>query len=332
MYERDNYRDDVITMNNNIELRLPFLDKDLVDYSLKIPAKYKIVKGMDKVILRETASSMGLFDDVVKRKKKAAQYGSNFHKSLKKLAKKNKFSRISAYLRQFYPSHNLRLGALVSSGKDSIYAMNVMIKQNYEIGCMISIKSSNPDSFMFHTPSIDMVKLQSKSIGIPLIEQETKGEKEEELKDLKKALERAKKEYKIEGVVTGALFSNYQRERIEKIADSLGLKIFAPLWHINQETLLREMINNGFKFIITKVMAEGLDKSWLGREIISKDIDRLVGLNNKIGFNIAGEGGEYETLMIDGPFFDKKIKIEDASIDMESQICGEYKIKKVKLE
>ncbi|MBW2966506.1 diphthine--ammonia ligase, partial [Candidatus Woesearchaeota archaeon] len=195
----------------------------------------------------------------------------------------------------------------------------------------ISMKSKNPDSFMFHTPGIEMVKLQSKAFGIPLIEQETKGEKEVELKDLQKVIEKAKKKYNIKGITTGALYSNYQRERIEKIGDSLGLKVFSPLWHIDQEKLLREIIENGFRFIITKVAAEGLDKSWLGKEVNSKDIDKLVEINKKIGINIAFEGGEAETLMIDGPIFSKKIEIEKADIKMESKICGELLVKKVKL-
>lgn len=329
MYERDNYRDDVITMNNNLELRLPFLDKKLVDYALKIPGKYKIADGMDKKILRDSAE--GVPEDIIKRKKKAAQYGSNFHKSLKKLSKKNGFKRISSYLRQFYPSHNVKLGALVSSGKDSIFAMHVMQKQNYEISCMITLKSQNPDSYMFHTPAIDMADLQAKSIGLPLIVQQTKGEKEKELSDLKKALAKAKKEHKIEGVVTGALFSNYQRDRVEKVADSLGLKIFAPLWHINQETYMREVIDNGYKFIMTKIMAEGLDKKWLNKIITLKDVDRLAELDKKIGFNIAGEGGEYETLMTDGPMFSKRIEITDFEIKEESKIVAELKIKKARL-
>ncbi len=332
MYERDNYRDDVITMNYNLELRLPFLDKKLVEYSLRIPAKYKIVNYMDKVILRDTAKEMGLFNEVIERKKKAAQYGSNFHKSLKKLAKKNKYKRISEYLRTFYTAHNVKLGALVSSGKDSIYAMYVMMKQNYSIECMISLKSANKDSYMFHTPAIDLVKLQSESIGIPLIEQETAGEKEKELLDLKKALKHAKEKYGIEGIVTGALFSSYQRDRIEKVADSLGLKIFAPLWHINQETEIREILNNGFRFMMVKVMAEGLDKRWLNKEITNKEIDSLVKLDEKIGFNIAGEGGEFETLMIDGPIFRKSISIIDSEIKEESANVAELIIKKAELK
>lgn len=331
MYERDTYRDDVITMNNNIELRLPYLDRELVSYVLKIPGRYKIEKNITKVILREAALKLGLDTEIAQRKKRAAQYGSNSHKIIKKLAKKNGFRFISEYLRKFYPGHNVKLGALVSSGKDSIYAMYVMQKQNYKIGCMITIKSRNPDSFMFHTPGVEMVKLQAQSIGIPMVEQETAGEKEKELEDLKKALKKAKEMYGIEGIVTGALFSNYQRERIEKVADSLSLKIFAPLWHISQETEMREIISRGFEFIITKVAAEGLDKSWINKVITTKDIDRLVKLNEKIGLNIAFEGGEAETLVIDGPIFSKRIRITESSIREESKIVATLVIKRAEL-
>ncbi|MBW2999327.1 diphthine--ammonia ligase [Candidatus Woesearchaeota archaeon] len=331
MYERDTYRDYAVTANNNLELRVPFLDNKLVDYALKIPAKYKIKGDKTKVILRDAAMKLGLDKEIAQRKKKAAQYGSNLHKAMKKLSKKKGFKFISDYARQFYPKHNVKLGALVSSGKDSIFAMYSMQKQSYKIECMISLKSKNPDSFMFHTPGVEMVELQAKSIGLPLIEQETKGEKEKELGDLKKALEKAKEKYGIEGVVTGALFSNYQRERIEKVAGSLGLKVFSPLWHMNQETEMREIINQGFEFVITKVSAEGLDKSWLNKVITHKDVDKLAKLNEKIGFNTAFEGGEAETLMIDGPIFTKRIKIEQSKIMEESEIIAELIIKKAKL-
>ncbi|MDD5178481.1 MAG: diphthine--ammonia ligase [Candidatus Nanoarchaeia archaeon] len=331
MYERDTYRDDVVTMNNNLELRMPFLDKKLAGYCLRIPEKYKLKENKNKIILREAALKLGLNKEIAERGKKAAQYGSNFHKSLKKLAKNNKFKYISQYLRTFYPKHNLKLGALVSSGKDSIYAMYSMLKQNYDISCMITIKSKNPDSFMFHTPGIEMTKLQSISIGIPLIEQTTLGKKEEELKDLKKALIKAKEDYNIEGIITGALFSNYQRERIEKVADSLNLKIFSPLWHMDQETEMREIINQGFEFIITKVMAEGLNKRWLNKIIKPEDIDKLSLLNKKNGLNIAFEGGEAETLMINGPIFSKKISIEKYHIKEESENVAELVIKEAKL-
>jgi len=120
-------------------------------------------------------------------------------------------------------------------------------------------------------------------MNIPLIEQKTLGEKEKELKDLEKAISAAKKKHKIEGVVTGALYSTYQRDRIEKICDKLGLKMFSPLWHFGQEREMRQLVREGFKFLMSSIAAEGLNKNWLGRIITNKDVDKLSELNKKIG-------------------------------------------------
>ena len=229
------------------------------------------------------------------------------------------------------PEHNLKLGVLFSSGKDSNLALHIMQKQNYEISCLITLKSENPFSYMFHTPNIDLAELQSQAMNIPLIMQTTKGEKELELKDLELALKKAKKEYKIQGVVTGALYSNYQRERIEKIVDKLSLKIFSPLWHINQEVEMRQLLDEGFKFLFSGVAGEGLSKKWLGKIITTKDIDELVKLNEKCSINIAGEGGEFESFVLDAPFYKNKIKIEKAIIKMENECTGNYIIEKAKL-
>lgn len=331
IYERDLYRDDVITMFHSLELRLPFLDKSLVDFCLRIPVEYKLKEGRDKIILRNVAKALGIPEKFCERKKRAAQYGSNFMKAIEKLTKTSRLRYKSEYLRRFYPSHNLKLAVLFSGGKDSCYAIHVMQRQNYEISCLVAIKSKNPDSWMFHTPNIEMTRMQAEAMGLPLIETETLGKKEEELKDLRQALVEAKKQYKIEGVVTGALYSTYQRNRIEKICDELGLKIFSPLWHVNQETEMREMINEGFVFIITKIAADGLSKSWLGRQVTQKDVDDLVALNKKNGINIAFEGGEAETLMLDGPIFKKKLEIRKAENRMENSYTGVYEIKEISL-
>jgi len=89
LYIRDLYRDDVITMANNVELRLPFLDKELIKYALNIPVKYKLSEDKidSKLILRDIAKELGLADEYAMRQKKAAQYGSKFDKGLLRLAK-----------------------------------------------------------------------------------------------------------------------------------------------------------------------------------------------------------------------------------------------------
>ncbi|MEK6948160.1 MAG: diphthine--ammonia ligase [Nanoarchaeota archaeon] len=329
IYEKDLYRDDVITMYNSVELRVPYLDKSLVDYALNINEEYKLTKEYDKAILRDIANEMGLNKKIAYRKKVAAQYGSNFLKAIDKLSKDHKNK--SDYLRQYYNISNLKLGALFSSGKDSCYAMLIMKKQNYSIECLISMISKNKDSYMFHTPNIKYVKEQAEAMGIPIILQETEGEKENELRDLRLALTRAKDEYKIGGIVSGALFSTYQRDRIEKICDELGLKVFAPLWHKKQETEFRELLNEGFEIIVSSIAAEGLGENWLGRKLTLEDVDELVKLNKKYGINISFEGGEAESFVLDCPMFKKKIKIVKAEKKMYSENTGIYEIKEVEI-
>ena len=133
-------------------------------------------------------------------------------------------------------------------------------------------------------------------------------DKEEELKDLKAAFQDLK-DLGVEAIYTGALYSVYQKSRIEKLGEEVGLKIISPFWHVDELEYMRKIVSLGFKIIISGVAAWGLDESWLGREIDEECIGELVRLNEKYHVDIAFEGGEAETLAIDGPIFKKKIKI-----------------------
>ncbi len=327
MHERDLYRDELVANRQGISLRAPFLDTDLVDYALKIPASYKLSGDANKLILREIASDLGLAE-VAGRKKRAVQYGSNVLKAIEKLAKRKGFRYKKDFLRTFYPSRNIKLGCLFSSGKDSSYALWLMLKAGYPVECLITLKSRNPESYMFHTPAIDLVEQQAEAIGLPLIMKETEGEKEKELEDLRDALREAKTSYGIEGVITGALWSNYQKERIERIAMEEDLRVFSPLWHINQETEMRLVVTN-FEVIFTGISAYGLDRSWLGRRITVDDVDQLAGLD--VEMNISGEGGEFESLVLDGPTFKKRLVILKSEIVEEDENTARLVVQEAKL-
>lgn len=101
LHERDLYRDDVITMYNNLELRLPYLDSDLVKYALRIPSKFKIKDNLTKNILRISAQKIGLNREFSLRKKKAAQYGTNISKALAKLTRHSNYKYKEDYLKTF---------------------------------------------------------------------------------------------------------------------------------------------------------------------------------------------------------------------------------------
>ena len=142
---------------------------------------------------------------------------------------------------------------------------------------------------------------QASKLGIPLIIQNTEGEKEVELEDLKKGLRKAIEQYNVEGVVVGALASTYQRDRIDQVAEDLGLKVFAPLWQENQENYMRWLVREGFEVEITSVAARGLTEEWVGKVLDSDSVNELVELSDEYGFHAAGEGGEYETRVIGFP-------------------------------
>lgn len=224
----------------------------------------------------------------------------------------------------------MRLAALFSGGKDSTYAL-FKAMQDHEVVCLITIVSENPDSYMFHTPNISLSKLQAEAIGIPLITMKTKGEKELELEDLKKAIIMAVEDFNIEGVVTGAIESVYQKERIQKICDDLKLECINPLWKIDQIKLLHELIENNFEVIIMAIAAYPLDESWLGKEINAETITEFEKLREKYKINPSGEGGEYESLVLNAPFFKKRVVIKETERTY-SKYCGKLHIKKAELE
>mgnify|MGYP001597374396 FL=1 len=198
----------------------------------------------------------------------------------------------------------MKLAALFSGGKDSTYALYLAKKFNYKVACLITLDSKNKDSYMFHT-LVDNVDSIAGKMQLPLIKFSTEGKKERELADLKKAIKKAVKEHEIEGIVTGAIASAYQASRVQKICNELDIYCFNPLWQKDQVELLKELINNNFRFKIVKVAADGLDNSWIGEIINKKTLPKLIDLSKKYRFNPAFEGGEAETEVVDCPLFRK---------------------------
>jgi diphthine-ammonia ligase len=207
----------------------------------------------------------------------------------------------------------MKLGVLFSGGKDSALAMHRAM-DDHEIACLVSVLSENRESYMFHTPNIELTKLQAEAIGLPLLRKTTKGVKEEELKDLKSAVSEAVERFGIDGIVTGAVKSVYQSSRIKRICDDLGLLCLNPLWHMDEGKLLEELIEKGFKVMISAVFAYPLDRSWLGRIIDRRAIEDLVKLREKYDISPAGEGGEIETTVLDAPFFRKALEVTDSEV------------------
>ena len=156
----------------------------------------------------------------------------------------------------------MRLGVLFSGGKDSTLALH-LASEKEQVVCLITVVSKNPESYMFHTPNIDVTALQAEALELPLVSVVTEGQKEEELADLEKAIAQAKSKYQIEGVVTGAVESVYQASRVQRICNKLDLWCFNPLWKHDQQALLETLVEKEFKVIISGIFAYPLDENGL---------------------------------------------------------------------
>ena len=143
-------------------------------------------------------------------------------------------------------------------------------------------------------------------MGIDWVPVKTQGEQELEIDDLQNALSKLD----LDGIVAGALRSDYQKTRLERMCERLGIHSFTPLWHQPELIHMRGLVDNGFKVMITGIAADGLGEGWLGKVLDSDSLEKLEQLAAKYRFHIDGEGGEYETLVVGGPHMPTDLDIE----------------------
>jgi len=185
-----------------------------------------------------------------------------------------------------------------------------------------SYSSDEIDSYMYQTVGHDVIHLYSEALGLPLYRGNIEGrslqigsdyteESNDEVEDLYHLLARVKEMESIEAVSVGAILSNYQRVRVENVCSRLKLTSLAYLWQRDQDDLLNDIIQCKVEAILIKVAALGLNPTkYLGKSLhfCQKDLQLL---NQKYGLHICGEGGEYETLTLDCPLFQKRIVIQE---------------------
>ncbi len=213
----------------------------------------------------------------------------------------------------------MRVGVLFSGGKDSTYALWCALHQGWDVVSLVSMVPRDPASWMFHYPNVGWCRLQADAMGLPLTMCETEGRKEEELGDLRSVLADLKGLCGLEAVVSGAVGSEYQRTRIDHVCEELGLRSFAPLWHKRPLELVEEVIEAGFKPILTGCSAMGFKREWLGRALDRALLGEVRELTARYGVHPAFEGGEAETFVLDGPIFNQALEVVRSRVVWEGQ-------------
>ncbi|MBO4503124.1 MAG: diphthine--ammonia ligase, partial [Candidatus Methanomethylophilus sp.] len=198
----------------------------------------------------------------------------------------------------------MRLASLYSGGKDSSFSLYVAEQMGHEIPYLVNVVPEDRASWIFHTPNLNVVPAIAEAMGKELILGKSTGEEDSDMEGLRQALDGLD----IDGIVTGAVWSDYQWDRMNLVCGDLGLKFFAPMWRKDQDYLMEQMIDAGVEAVIVGCYAEGFDESWLGRPLNHETLAELRKLRDKYGISIMGEGGEYESLTLNSPSFRYPLK------------------------
>ncbi len=201
-----------------------------------------------------------------------------------------------------------RLLALVSGGKDSLYALYLSLLHSFDVVVLGTVRPRS-GTLLFHEPNIDFVRIHADLLGLPLLE--VRGWEEEALKEL---FTRARHEFDVEWVSVGAVASDFQRLRFTWTAWECGLRIYSPLWHLKPDRYVRKMVEDGFRFVIVSSGVHEME-DWVGREVGPENVDELVELAENVGFHPAGEGGEYESFVTDSPLFPRRLEVRGEKRD-----------------
>ncbi|ETV66312.1 hypothetical protein, variant 2 [Aphanomyces astaci] len=228
----------------------------------------------------------------------------------------------------------MKVVALVSGGKDSIYSMMKCVSHGHEIICLATLQpphaNEEVDSFMFQSIGTHVVEhiatcmelpwvthtLQGTSVSTDMGYDTTEGD---EVEDLLRLLEEVHRQFPdVQAVSSGAIFSNYQRTRVEHVCARLNLTSLAYLWRRPQHELMDEMLDRGVHAILVKVASMGLNpQKHLGQSLADMH-STFLDLHDKYQFHICGEGGEYETLTLDCPLYTKRLVIDQAHLHIHA--------------
>lgn len=209
----------------------------------------------------------------------------------------------------------MRLASLYSGGKDSTFSLYLMEQSGHDIPYLVNVVPEDAASWIFHTPNLSVVPLMAESMGKELVTAKSSGTEEGDMEGLRNALGGLD----VEGVVSGAIWSDYQWDRMNIVCGDLGLKLMAPLWRKDQDMLMDQFIDSGIRSMIVGCYAEGLGEEWLGRIIDRQAVEELKAIRARTGISIMGEGGEYESLTIDSPMHSRPLEIVSSEKDWSRQ-------------
>ena len=223
---------------------------------------------------------------------------------------------------------NMKVAVLYSGGKDSTAAIDFCMQRGWEIAYLLSVKPTRKDCFLFHFATVEHTKELAEILGLRhLFISCSVADPKKEAELVKQVVE----QNKVDAVVLGGTgLQETQIRSIQNALQPLGVKAFAAHQGREHGELFKSMIAEGYEILVTQVASDGLNK-WLGRIITKENFPSLEKESLVYGFHIGFEGGYADTLVLDAPFFTKKLQVEKFHTVWDDPYCGHLIIDKIKL-
>jgi len=218
---------------------------------------------------------------------------------------------------------------LYSGGKDSTLAIEYALNKGYNIKYLLSVKPTRTDCYLFHYATVEHTKELAKILGLKHIL--ISCDIADPVKEANLIKNVVLKEEKIDALILGGI--GLQLTQIGSLQKALlpsRIEVFAAHASQDHDKIIEYMLNKGYEIIITQIASDGLNK-WLGRKLTSDNLDEFIKDSMKYGFHILGEGGYYDSLVIDGPIFNQKLEVLDFKKIMESDYNGYVLINNFKI-
>lgn len=216
----------------------------------------------------------------------------------------------------------MKVAVMYSGGKDSTMALKYALDKGWKVKTLISVKPRSTESFLYQYATVEWTKLSSEALGIPVIHMRSEkiGPKEEA-----DELENVFRNLGVDAILVGGVgLQKTQIREWRRVAKNFGIKMMVPYQSLTSEELFEKTVNSGFDIMLTDVASDGLGPEWLGRKLSKSSFEEFRQLSKEFGFDILGEGGYYNTFVVDGPIFKKKIEFIDTEKIWDNKTSSGY--------
>lgn len=189
-----------------------------------------------------------------------------------------------------------------SGGKDSCFALMQAMKENYVPKVLLNVLNEEGKISRSHGIPAAILQAQANAARLPVHLISSSWQEYET--HFTNALIELKKQYNLSHAVFGDIDLQPHRDWEEKVCSNAALTAVLPLWQQERRSLVLQMLDAGIETMIVSCN-ETMGEFFLGKIITPALIDELEALS----IDACGENGEYHTLVLNCPLFNKKINV-----------------------